>query len=72
MDRSKKKLGEDYPSTLTSMANLASTFWDRGRSEEAVQLEAQVMETRKTKLGEDHPDKLTSTVWLISLSFGNL
>ncbi|OGE46802.1 hypothetical protein PENARI_c107G06786 [Penicillium arizonense] len=52
----KTKLGEDHPSTLTSMANLASTYRNQGRWEEAEQLEVQVMETRKTKLGEDHPE----------------
>jgi hypothetical protein len=42
------------------MANLASTYWNQGRWDEAEQLEVQVMETRKTKLGADHPDTLTS------------
>ncbi|KAG4427745.1 hypothetical protein IFR05_016773 [Cadophora sp. M221] len=54
------KLGADHPDTLTSMANLASTFADQGRWEEAEKLELQVMETRKTKLGANHPDTLTS------------
>jgi hypothetical protein len=42
------------------MANLASTYWNQGRWEEAEELEVQVMESRKTKLGADHPDTLTS------------
>ena len=33
------------------MANLASTFWNQGRWEEAEKLFVQVMETSKTKLG---------------------
>jgi tetratricopeptide repeat protein len=41
------------------MANLASTYRNQGRWEEAEKLEVQVMETRKTKLGADHPDTLT-------------
>ena len=53
-------LGPDHPSTLTSMANLASTFWNQGRWEEAEKLFVQVMETSKTKLGADHPATLTS------------
>ena len=60
METSKTKLGADHPSTLTSMANLASTFWNQGRWEEAEKLDVQVMETRKTKLGADHPDTLTT------------
>ncbi|KAJ6002314.1 hypothetical protein N7499_001820 [Penicillium canescens] len=42
------------------MANLALTFWDQDRWEEAEQLEVQVIETRKIKLGEDHPSTLRS------------
>jgi hypothetical protein len=57
---SKTKLGEDHPSTLTSMANLASTYRNQGRWEEAEQLFVQVIETSKTKLGDDHPSTLTS------------
>ncbi|KZL81689.1 kinesin light chain 3, partial [Colletotrichum incanum] len=48
------------------MANLASTFWNQGRWEEAEKLFVQVMETRKTKLGADHPDTLTSMANLAS------
>ena len=44
-------LGEEHPDTLTSMANLASTYRNQGRWKEAEKLEVQVMETRKTKLG---------------------
>lgn len=60
METSKATLGEGHPDTLTSMANLASTYKKQGRWEEAENLEVQVMETRKAKLGEDHPDTLTS------------
>ncbi|KAK5947991.1 hypothetical protein OHC33_010975 [Knufia fluminis] len=57
----KTKLGADHPSMLSSMADLASTYSNQGRWEEAEQLEVQVLEARKTKLGADHPDTLTST-----------
>ncbi|KAF3007144.1 hypothetical protein E8E15_000324 [Penicillium rubens] len=60
METSKTKLGEDHPDTLTSMGNLASTYWNQGRWDEAEQLFVQVMEMSKTKLGEDHPDTLAS------------
>ncbi|KAF2023397.1 hypothetical protein EK21DRAFT_105340 [Setomelanomma holmii] len=70
----KKKLGADYLDTLTSIANLASTYrnqgrWDaaeelevqnQGRWDAAEELEVQVMETCKKKLGADHPDTLAS------------
>jgi hypothetical protein len=60
METRKTKLGVDHPSTLTSMANLASTYRNQGRWDAAEELDVQVMETRKTKLGVDHPDTLTS------------
>jgi hypothetical protein len=42
------------------MANLATTYMEQGRWEEAERLEVQVMKMRKTKLGNEHPDTLTS------------
>jgi hypothetical protein len=56
----KRVLGEDHPSTLTSMLNLAYIYWSLGRQEEAEELEMQVMEMMKRVLGDDHPDTLTS------------
>ena len=60
METRKRVLGEEHPDTLTSMANLASTYRNQGRWKEAEVLESQVMETRKRVLGEEHPDTLTS------------
>ena len=62
----KRVLGEEHPDTLTSMANLASTYSNQGRWEEAEQLKIQVSETRKRVLGEEHPDTLTSMANLAS------
>ncbi|KAH8894724.1 hypothetical protein GQ53DRAFT_780118 [Thozetella sp. PMI_491] len=53
-------LGEEDPSTLASMGNLALIFRNQGRLEEAEKLGVEVMETRKRKLGADHPDTLIS------------
>ncbi|KAF5857536.1 hypothetical protein ETB97_005675 [Aspergillus alliaceus] len=55
-----EKNGQEHPSTLTSMGNLASTYRNQGRWNEAEKLEVQVMETRKTVLGAEHPETLTS------------
>ncbi|KAK8071290.1 hypothetical protein PG997_011493 [Apiospora hydei] len=66
METRKQKLGPDHPSTLTSMANLASTYRNQGRWEAAEKLEVEVMETRKQKLGPDHPSTLTSMANLAS------
>src|SRR5436305_182635 len=62
----KKVLGEEHPDTLTSMANLASTFWNQGRWKEAEELEVQVMETSLRVLGEEHPDTLATIANLAS------
>lgn len=52
-------LGPEHPSTLTSMINLASTYWNQGRWE-AEELNVQVIETRKRVIGLEHPSMLTS------------
>ena len=56
----RKVLGAEHPDTLTSIANLASTYRNQGRWKEAEDLDGQVMETRKRVLGTEHPDTLTS------------
>ncbi len=62
----KKILGLERPDALSSIANLASTFWNQGRWKEAEELEVQVMETRKRVLGLKHPSTLTSMANLAS------
>ena len=49
-------LGDEHPSTLTSMANLASTYRNQGRWTEAEKINVQVVETRRKVLGDEHPD----------------
>ncbi|KAF2182136.1 hypothetical protein K469DRAFT_669907 [Zopfia rhizophila CBS 207.26] len=66
LDAYEKALGLEHPSTLSNMANLASTFWNQGRWKEAEELEVQVMETRKRVFGVEHPDTLTSMANLAS------
>ncbi len=60
METRKRVLGEEHPDTVSSTANLASTYWNQGRWKEAEELQVQVMETRKRVLGEEHPYTLTS------------
>ncbi|KAL8875161.1 MAG: hypothetical protein Q9198_006438 [Flavoplaca austrocitrina] len=60
LDRRKAVSGEEDPSTLASMANLASTYWNQGRWKEAEELQVQVIETSKRVLGEQYPFTLTS------------
>jgi hypothetical protein len=44
MEKRKQVLGDDHPDTLTSMANLASTYRNLGRWKEAETLQVVVME----------------------------
>ncbi|KAG4431757.1 hypothetical protein IFR05_012756 [Cadophora sp. M221] len=66
METSSRVLGQEHPDTLTSMANLASTYRNQGRWKEAEDLFVLVMETRKRVLSQEHPDTLTSMANLAS------
>ncbi|KAI1149240.1 P-loop containing nucleoside triphosphate hydrolase protein [Nemania diffusa] len=59
-------LGPEYPDTLSSMNNLASTYSNQGRWKEAESLGVQVLETRKAVLGPEHPNTLSSMANLAS------
>jgi hypothetical protein len=71
METRKQVLGEEHPPTLTSMTNLALTYWNQGRWKEAEVLEILVMETRKQVLGEEHPDTLTWPIRNTCTGIGN-
>ena len=60
METSSRVLGKEHPSTLTRMANLASTYRNQGRWKEAEELEVQVIETSSRELGKEQSDTLTS------------
>ena len=62
----KRVLSEGHPSTLASIANLASTYRGQGRWKEAKELEVQVMEIAKRMLGQEHPSTLVSMANLAS------
>ncbi|USP76252.1 kinesin light chain 3 [Curvularia clavata] len=65
-EMSLRVLGEEHPNTLTSIANLASTYRKQGRWKEAEELEVQVTEMSLRVLGEEHPSTLTSIANLAS------
>jgi hypothetical protein len=56
----RRLLGEDHPTTLRSMNNLAATLRDLGDLDGARQLHEQTLAGYRRVLGEDHPDTLTS------------
>ena len=47
METRKRVLGEEHPDSLTSMAELASTYWSQGRLKDTEDLEVLLMETTK-------------------------
>ena len=51
-DQTEKTSGINHPSTLASMANLASTYRNQGRWKEVTELRVKVMETRKRVFGQ--------------------
>lgn len=53
METRKRVLGQEYPSTLASMANLASKFWNRGWWEEPKGLAVQILKTSSSMLHKD-------------------
>jgi len=46
-------LGKEHPDTLTSMNNLALTYSDLGRTNDAMALQETVLEVRRRILGEE-------------------
>jgi hypothetical protein len=60
MEASKRKLGEDHPSTLTSMNNLAWPYWKTERLEEAKAFMRHYVPLLRAKLGASHPNYLSA------------
>ena len=58
MDMRKKLLGAEHSDTLRNMSNLAVTYGNQGRWNEAEQLQIQVIDMAKKILGADHPETL--------------
>jgi hypothetical protein len=58
LELQKSELGEKHPDTTTAMANLASTWQQQGRLDEAEQLGVEVLELQESVLGEKHPDTI--------------
>ncbi|MBI4853195.1 MAG: tetratricopeptide repeat protein, partial [Acidobacteria bacterium] len=56
----KKALGENHPSTTSSMNNLASLYNDKGDYSKAEPLLIEALRIHKKALGENHPSTATS------------
>ncbi|KAF2729024.1 hypothetical protein EJ04DRAFT_82483 [Polyplosphaeria fusca] len=60
METRKRVLGDEHPSTLTSMANLAYTFKNQGDVDRAVSLMQDCYKRQVEVLGPRHPDAISS------------
>ena len=65
METGKRVWGDEHPSTLTSMHNLAFTWKIFGRHAEAVELMEKCVLLRASVLGVDHPDSRSSAATLV-------
>jgi Tetratricopeptide repeat len=65
-------LGLEHPDTLTSMGNLALTYKNKGRWDEALELLRECVTMRRKVLGANHPYTLSSStildIWLAEAS----
>jgi tetratricopeptide (TPR) repeat protein len=60
MEERKRVLGQEHPSTLTSMNNLAEVLGSQGKYEEAERMQRQVLQLKEKVLGQEHPSTLAS------------
>ena len=64
METRRRVLGEEHPSSLSSMNDLASTYSKQGPWTEAVNLIAECVQLRNRVLGTEHPHALSSAARL--------
>ncbi|MGW1848942.1 tetratricopeptide repeat protein, partial [Streptomyces sp. NPDC001966] len=57
-------LGNEHRSTLAARANLAASYWQAGRTNDAIEIEERVLAECKRLLGDSHPYTLTVRVSL--------
>ncbi|KAH8890223.1 hypothetical protein GQ53DRAFT_782688 [Thozetella sp. PMI_491] len=63
-------LGHHHPNTIDSMAQLASTYYGKGRYNEAEKIDREVLDLRREVLGDHHPDTIDSMAQLASIYHG--
>ncbi|MFE3097385.1 tetratricopeptide repeat protein [Streptomyces sp. NPDC059248] len=53
---SERILGPEHPDTLTTRNNLAHSYWQDGRTQDATRIEEQLLTDHQRILGPEHPD----------------
>jgi hypothetical protein len=52
---SERLLGDEHPNTLTARANLAVSYYQAGRTTDAITLQERVLADSERLLGDEHP-----------------
>ncbi|PVH90208.1 hypothetical protein DM02DRAFT_636994, partial [Periconia macrospinosa] len=60
LDGRRRILGEEHPSTISAMSNLANTLGEQGQFDEAAKMKREVLEKRRRILGEEHLDTISA------------
>ena len=50
--------GEEHPDTVRAMSDLANSYGDLGKLDEAASMRREVLEMRRKPLGDEHPDTI--------------
>ncbi|WP_329595816.1 FxSxx-COOH system tetratricopeptide repeat protein (plasmid) [Streptomyces sp. NBC_01362] len=53
-------LGNEHLDTLTARSNLAASYWQAGRTNDAIDIEEHVLAEYERLLGDEHPDTLSA------------
>jgi len=64
LEAMQRTLGGEHPSTLRAMGNLATSYRQLRRTQEAMELDEKVLEASQKTLGRDHPETITAMVTL--------
>ncbi|MBP7853906.1 MAG: tetratricopeptide repeat protein, partial [Candidatus Microthrix sp.] len=56
VEDSERLIGVDHPDTLTARANLAASYRQAGRTNDAITLLQEVVDRQDGVIGPDHPD----------------
>ncbi|KAH7304608.1 hypothetical protein B0I35DRAFT_401104 [Stachybotrys elegans] len=60
LEKRRQILGDEHPSTISAMNNLANTLGDQGKLDEAALMEREVLEKMRRILGDEHPSTISA------------
>lgn len=60
VELAQRLLGDEHPDTLRARANLAVSYWQAGRTSDAITIQERVLADSERLLGDEHPNTLTA------------